>query len=385
LDKFSQRMSAEEIILHTLFENGVPAVSDLEFYIKDDVIRHGGRLQELEKKTTSALDEVIKAEVLDDDAVFGEEADEDNFASGMFGDLLGEDYLGLEASGILGELNMGAMSIPKRLWKGKKSDAAGTNASREKGEPPLPYPLPPPFVPLRSDQIDSQIGLLQDYYRSRFTALLHPTNANDTVSPSIPNPTLPIPTIAVLPPPSVSTSTPTITPLTSTSSLLAPPGGIVQATSLASVEETSLLADDIPDITHTKISPIGQVILPSITSTSGSKKKAIKKDSAAGEHADGNPSPKGKGGSSKKSSPKSQEKEDGKDQAAFTTITTNGSSTPKKKKANGATNGIGQIGSGTPPAKKATPSKPSKGNTSPTKGPPNPNATSSGPALIPPV
>jgi transcriptional activator SPT7 len=45
----------------------------------------------------------------------------------MFGDLLGEDYLGLEASGILGEMGISNLSIPKRLWKGKKDgeDPAG--------------------------------------------------------------------------------------------------------------------------------------------------------------------------------------------------------------------------------------------------------------------
>ena len=86
----------------------------------------------------------VKAEVLDDDDVFGDDADEDNFTSyvssipmralllsvysGLFGDLTGEDYLGLEASGILSEFGLGSLTIPKRLWKGKKNGAEGSVA-----------------------------------------------------------------------------------------------------------------------------------------------------------------------------------------------------------------------------------------------------------------
>ncbi|KAI0026382.1 hypothetical protein K488DRAFT_75390, partial [Vararia minispora EC-137] len=50
LDKYSGAMTAEEIILHTLLEGGIAAPADLERHIHDDVLRHGTRLAELEKK-----------------------------------------------------------------------------------------------------------------------------------------------------------------------------------------------------------------------------------------------------------------------------------------------------------------------------------------------
>jgi len=334
------------------------------------------------------LDEVVKAEVLDDDAVFGDEADDDNFASGLFGDLTGDDYLGLEASGILSEFGLGSLSIPKRLWKGKKNDAADSITSREKGEPPLPYPLPPSFVPLRSDQIDNQIGLLQDYYRERFTALAYPPTKNETTIHSQPNFTsTPIPFIAVLPPLSPSLPTPS-TPITPTTSLLAPPGGLSQFSSLASSEQPIFLPDDVPDLAHTKISPIGQVILPSVSTATSSKKKAQKKDGPTGEPGESSPPAKGKGGGSKKVS-KPQDKGDGKDQSPVAGAINGAPNgvfpSPKKKKAASSANGNGQSGTGTPPAKKAptTNSKAPKGNVPPSKGPSN--ANSSGPVLIPPV
>ena len=49
----------QEIILHTLFESGVTRIYDLERYIKDDVVRYGGRLTELEKKLANAYREAV--------------------------------------------------------------------------------------------------------------------------------------------------------------------------------------------------------------------------------------------------------------------------------------------------------------------------------------
>jgi transcriptional activator SPT7 len=57
-DQFSDRMSAEEMILHTLFESGTTRISDLERYIQEDVVRYGSRMGELEKKLVAAYREV---------------------------------------------------------------------------------------------------------------------------------------------------------------------------------------------------------------------------------------------------------------------------------------------------------------------------------------
>src|SRR6201999_3800773 len=124
-----------------------------------------------------------------------------------------------------------------------------------------------------------------------------------------PNPTpTPIPSIAVLPPASPLTLYPPI-PTASASSLLAPPGAHMQFSLLAS-EKPLVLPDDPPDPAHTKIGPIGQIILPSISSSANSKKKTAKKDGPSGEAGDGSPT-KGKGSGSKKSAPKPQDKDDG--------------------------------------------------------------------------
>ena len=46
-------------MLHTLFESGITQIDDLERYIKDDVLRYGGRLTELEKKLGNAYREAV--------------------------------------------------------------------------------------------------------------------------------------------------------------------------------------------------------------------------------------------------------------------------------------------------------------------------------------
>lgn len=51
---------AQEIILHTLFESGTSKIQDLERYIKDDVVRYGSRLGDLEKKLVGAYREPVR-------------------------------------------------------------------------------------------------------------------------------------------------------------------------------------------------------------------------------------------------------------------------------------------------------------------------------------
>lgn len=76
-DKYGQKMTPEvrklslillvrltdeqEIVLHTLFESGVTRIHDLERYIKEDVVRYGSRMADLEKKLSNAYAEAVRA------------------------------------------------------------------------------------------------------------------------------------------------------------------------------------------------------------------------------------------------------------------------------------------------------------------------------------
>jgi transcriptional activator SPT7 len=60
-DKYGGAMPPEEMVLHALFEAGVPDVRDLERYIQEDVVRHGVRMGELEKKLVTAYNDTVRA------------------------------------------------------------------------------------------------------------------------------------------------------------------------------------------------------------------------------------------------------------------------------------------------------------------------------------
>jgi transcriptional activator SPT7 len=221
LDKYSNTMTSEEIILHSLFESGVSRIQNLERYITDDIVRHGNRLNDLEKKIVNVYQEFTSAEAIDDDTLFANEDDEEEesaFVMGQFTDDIGEDFLGLRELGIANEFGLSSLSIPKRLLKGKKN--AKPNATAKSAEPPPPYPPPPSFVQLTAESVKNQIGLLRDYYERRLA------NPN--------------------------------------------PNGMMTA--------PAVLTDDPPNPIQTKLGPLGQVMRPTsaaiAAAASGSKKKS---------------------------------------------------------------------------------------------------------------
>ncbi|KAI0050843.1 hypothetical protein FA95DRAFT_1635331 [Auriscalpium vulgare] len=236
MDKYSNAMTPEEIILHTLFESGTTRIQALERYVKDDVLRHGNRLNDLEKKILNVYQEVTTTEAIDDDALFGNEDEEEEsaFVMGQFTEDIGEDFLGLRELGIAQELGMSSLSIPKKLLKGKKN-AVNPLAPAKTAEPPLPYPLPPPFIPIDSHSIDNQIGLLKPFYQHRLSSLatLHPA---------------PPPPYPGAPPP-----------------LSSPP---------------LVLPDDPPNPAQAKLGPLGQVLRPSAAASSKKKASAAKAKAA---------------------------------------------------------------------------------------------------------
>ncbi|KAF8815964.1 hypothetical protein BYT27DRAFT_6482270 [Phlegmacium glaucopus] len=270
-DKFGKTMTPEEIILHTLFESGSSKVQDLERYISDDIERYGSRLGELEKKIVGAYRETAAGELLEDEGLF-EEEDEDEtgaLAIGDFADVLGEDYLGLRALGIAAEFGLSNLSIPKKLLKGKKGQNKPTAA--KPSEPPLPYPPPPPFIPLTAADVDDQIGLLKPYYHNRITLLAASLAPPMAVAPApLPGPVLgngigpsPLsvypsaPPPPMLPPGNYSASHSNLPP-----NPLPPPPP----------PPDLILPDDTPRASQLKMGPIGQIIKSSGTG-GGTKKK----------------------------------------------------------------------------------------------------------------
>ncbi|GAB1523439.1 Transcriptional activator spt7 [Rhizoctonia solani] len=161
-DTLGKTMTNEQIVLHALAEHGISEVQELERYIKDDVERYGTRLQDLERKLTNAYDEQTQAGAMEDDELFDEE--NENLVMGGFAGELGEDFFGLRELGLEQEFGLTSLSIPRKLLRTRRNNAANSNAAKE---PQLPYPPPPPFHPIHTANLESHIGLLHPFYASK--------------------------------------------------------------------------------------------------------------------------------------------------------------------------------------------------------------------------
>ncbi|KAL0092816.1 hypothetical protein J3Q64DRAFT_1231691 [Phycomyces blakesleeanus] len=170
-DDYGRQMNGEEIIMHTLYENGVPSIRALESYIHDDIERFGTRLEDLHRKLDSSYQDILSGSTdkcsVDTDALL---QDEETFITGSFGEDLGEDYFGFKELGLERDFNLGAYPIPSRLWfGGNKEKAKSTSIANNE---PLPkYPPPPPFTPLTSEK--ELIGLLQPIFRKKLADTPH--------------------------------------------------------------------------------------------------------------------------------------------------------------------------------------------------------------------
>ncbi|KAH9922095.1 uncharacterized protein B0H18DRAFT_1121112 [Fomitopsis serialis] len=251
-DKYAKKMTPEEIILHTLFESGTTRIYELDRYVKDDVVRYGGRLAELEKKLANAYRDATTEEAWDDDALFqnteGEEED-GQFVMGNFADSFGEDFLGLRELGIAAEFGLQSLTVPKKLLKGKKQGHAEGPSAAKPTEPPPPFPPPPPFIPLDSRTVEKQIGLLKPFYSERISTLSasaaqHPPPGAASVPPQT----------SGFPPPM--------------------PPGYAQPIPTESDTPSVVLPDDAPSPSHTKIGPLGQVMKNAPSAAASKKKKA---------------------------------------------------------------------------------------------------------------
>jgi transcriptional activator SPT7 len=337
------------MILHTLFESGITKVQDLENYVQEDIVHFGSRMGEIEKKLTTAYSDAAAAlageGIVDDDQLFAEgDEDEGAFVMGGFAEAFGEDFLGLKALGIADEFGLSSLSIPRKLLRMRKARLDAERAKADQLDEILPYPLPPPLLPLRGDQIGHQIGLLRPFLENKFKALAvqqaapppppSPSAAPPppllgppaltgpsllappalTGPPSLKPPTLTGPSSLSGPiinglPPAPATAAPPISPLATPSSATTPSLPTMSSAVLEpqpmppppplEVDPASLvMTDELPLASRCKLGSLGQVVKPGHAG-GGSKKKGGSKASGAGAGAggDGSAGSGNKGGS----------------------------------------------------------------------------------------
>jgi len=177
--------------------------------------------------------------------------------------------------GIADEFGLSALSVPKKLLRGKKGQ--NKPAAAKPTEPPPPFPPPPPFVQFTASMADDQVGLLKPYYQHRFAMLA--TAQGGSPLPSHPLPAFP----------------PTALP----GLLLVTHGPSGPPSAIPTVRPDLVLPDDIPNPAQVRISPIGQIIK---TGASAAKKKASTKTVSTGGlvGTPGSGTPSGEGAAAKK-------------------------------------------------------------------------------------
>lgn len=167
--RFQERFTDEEVVLHTLSENGLE-IETLESYVKDDVERLGIKLGVMHERMRAHLSDLLRP-VLTDGGADGSGAfkdGSDQFIGGDFAEELGEDFFGFKALGLDSEFGMSSLSVPlhllhTRLYNNQPSQVVqGPSTDILKSLPPL--------KPVTLESINDQIGLIRNFFLAKLHA-----------------------------------------------------------------------------------------------------------------------------------------------------------------------------------------------------------------------
>ncbi|KAL1836010.1 hypothetical protein VTJ49DRAFT_5692 [Mycothermus thermophilus] len=171
--RFQPRFTPEEVILHTLSENGHD-VDSLESYARDDVERLSNKLGTLHERMKSHLTELLRPALTDAGAdgsgAFNDGSEQ--FIGGDFAEELGEDFFGFKALGLDKDLGLEMLSVPLHLLQSRvrsqyqlQTQTAGAGPLAADLFEPLP-----PSEPVTKENIMDQIGLVRNFFLAKLHA-----------------------------------------------------------------------------------------------------------------------------------------------------------------------------------------------------------------------
>ncbi|RHZ76124.1 hypothetical protein Glove_203g56 [Diversispora epigaea] len=158
IDDYGKKMTPEEIVTHTLYENGVTSINKLESYVKNDIIRYGSKLRDIHNRLETTYKEALASPENHETEEESFPDSEDAFMMGNFGEDLGDDFFGFR------ELGLGSLVIPQRLFLGTNKPKPQIKKTNEETRKKSRYEPPPPWEPINDP--DSQIGLLREFFRN---------------------------------------------------------------------------------------------------------------------------------------------------------------------------------------------------------------------------
>lgn len=122
--KWKSRFTIEEIILHTLHENGSD-VETLDTYVKDDLERTSAKLGVMHERMKAHLADLLRP-ALTDAGADGSNAFNDGseqFVGGDFAEDLDEDFFGFKELGLDKEFGLASLSVPLHLLQNRMHHA----------------------------------------------------------------------------------------------------------------------------------------------------------------------------------------------------------------------------------------------------------------------
>ncbi|KAL4924316.1 SAGA histone acetyltransferase complex subunit SPT7 [Aspergillus undulatus] len=159
-----------EMMLHTLSSVGIN-IEDLESYIKDDVERLGTKLVTAHDRLRSLLSELLRP-VLQEGGEDGSMAFADGseqFVGGDFAEDIDEDFFGFKELGLDKEFGLATLSVPLHLLQNRMYNAA--QSQNTSSSPSVAVFTPPPSYPrITSENVSSQIGLVQAFFNAKLQA-----------------------------------------------------------------------------------------------------------------------------------------------------------------------------------------------------------------------
>lgn len=122
--KWKKRFTTEEMILHTLHENGSD-IETLETYVKDDLERTSVKLGVMHERMKAHLADLLRP-ALTDGGPDGSNAFNDGseqFVGGDFAEDLDEDFFGFKELGLDKEFGLASLSVPLHLLQNRMHNA----------------------------------------------------------------------------------------------------------------------------------------------------------------------------------------------------------------------------------------------------------------------
>ncbi|KAI9147749.1 Transcriptional activator SPT7 [Paramyrothecium foliicola] len=170
--RFQPRFTPEEVVLHTLEENGHD-VPSLDFYVQDEVDRLGSRLAVLHERMKLHLTDLLRPALANEagaDGVGAFNDGSDQFMSGDFADDLGEDFFGFKALGLDKEMGLDSFAVPFHLLQSRvrsQYQMQTQNAGETSSEL---FETLSPSDPVTKENIQDQIGLVKNFFLAKLHA-----------------------------------------------------------------------------------------------------------------------------------------------------------------------------------------------------------------------